>query len=257
MENGKFAEAVAVLDKAVEIPGLTGEQKQSLYFAQVEAIFQQRDLAGMMACLKKGIEAAPEGPKAADMKGIMQRFAPMAEAQETIAKIKPDLDKAEGLERAKLLDQLITAYGKLGMFANAVKGEAPDINGWTKEIIALDADNKAGLKNKYEFSRIVLEGNMLLREKKFEEALSTIDKALALTGISPEQIQEGQMAKGMNYLAQKEYQKCLDCYNKAVEAAPQGPRVGFLKRMVNDVEGQMKKAQEQSKKEEQKPEEKK
>jgi thioredoxin-related protein len=63
MENGKFAEAVAVLDKAVEIPGLTGEQKQSLYFAQVEAIFQQRDLAGMMACLKKGSKPLPKAPK--------------------------------------------------------------------------------------------------------------------------------------------------------------------------------------------------
>jgi thioredoxin-related protein len=257
MENKKFAEAIAILDNAVEIPGLTGEQKQGVYFTEIECYFQQKDLPGLIACLKKGIEAAPEGPKAAQMKGVMQRFAPMAEALETIAKIKPELEKAEGIERAKIFDQLIEAYSKAGMFASTVKGTPPDIAAWTKEILSLDADNKAGLKNKYEFKQLVTEAGKLMMAKKFDEAGANLDKALALAGITPEQTQEGLMSKANIYLMQKDFEKGIESFKKALEAAPESPRAALIKRIIQNVEEQQKKTAEEAKKDQPKPEEKK
>jgi thioredoxin-related protein/Tfp pilus assembly protein PilF len=243
----KFAEAIAVLDKAAEIEGLSGEQKQDVYFTQVECYFQMRDLPGLMACLKKGIDAAPEGPKAPQMKAISQRFAPAAEAVETIAKKRPELEKAEGLDRAKIIDELIEAYAKVGMFAASVKGEAPDIAAWTKEIATLDADNKAGLKNKYEFKQLVTDAGRQMVAKKFDEAEANIEKALALTGIAPEQMQDGLMAKGNLFLMQKDYDKSLETFKKALEAAPESPRAAIIKRITLNVE-QQQKADEDAKK---------
>jgi hypothetical protein len=46
------------------------------------------------------------------------------------------------------LDQLILVFNRLG-------NEISDIAGWRKEIVALDADNKAGLERKYEFPMYV------------------------------------------------------------------------------------------------------
>ena len=58
--------------------------------------------------------------------------------------MKGKLDKCKGLDCAKLLDQIVEGYDKLG-------NESDEVPGWAKEIIALDPDNKAGLKVKYEF----------------------------------------------------------------------------------------------------------
>jgi thioredoxin-related protein len=216
LEGQKVVEAVAVLRKAKEIEGLNDEQKNNI-------------------------------------QGMLHRFEPIAEAMETYVKLQPDLEKAEGLDRAKLLDQLITAYSKLGMFAQGVK-PAPNIGEWSKEIISLDPDNKAGLKNKYVFSQMLGDAGKLARDKKFDEGQEILDKALALTGITPEQVQEGQMAKGTNYLMRREVDKSLECLKKALDAAPQGPRAPILKYLIGNVEKQ-KEAAEKAKKDAEKKDE--
>ena len=57
-----------------------------------------------------------------------------------------------GTRRAKLLDQLIEAYAKL-------ENEHPDIKTWSEEIVTLDAENKAGLKVKYQFRQLLAEAD--------------------------------------------------------------------------------------------------
>ena len=111
--HGKLDEAKAAVEKAVAMTGISGEQKQDAYFAQGECFYMSKDFAGLVACLKKGVEAAPDSAKAANLKGMIARFAKQAEAQEAVAKLKADLEKATGLDRAKLLDRLIDAYARL------------------------------------------------------------------------------------------------------------------------------------------------
>ena len=81
------------------------------------------------------------------------------------------MDGVQGLDRAKLLDQLIEAYGKLG-------NEHPDIKAWSEEIVTLDADNKAGLKIKYQFRQLLAEADVLKENRKFDEAKAVFDKAV-------------------------------------------------------------------------------
>jgi Tfp pilus assembly protein PilF len=49
------------------------------------------------------------------------------------------------------------------------------------------------------------------------------------------------MAKGMNYFAQKDFDKCLDNLKKAVEAAPKTQRAMLIKNMYMNRIEQMKK----------------
>ena len=71
------------------------------------------------------------------------------------------IDSGPRLERAKVLDQLIDGYVKLG-------SEIDELPAWRKEIIGLDPDNKAGLRAKHEFRLLLAECAELRRAGKFE-----------------------------------------------------------------------------------------
>ena len=197
----KFADAVAVLDKALAIEGLTDEQKQDVLFKQGMYQFNLKDFAAALETHEESRRSrSRKRTRPRKSKVGLRMFTMIVEGQASIAKDMEGLEKAEGLDRAKLLDQLIQANTKLQMYG-AAKLTPAEIAKWTAEIVELDADNKAGLKIKYEFTKFLGEASTLAREKKFEEGLAAIDKALALAGITPEQTQEGLMAKGTNYLA--------------------------------------------------------
>jgi thioredoxin-related protein len=252
----KFAEAVATLDKALALEGLPSELKKDVFFKQSMFQFNLKEFAAALKNMKKALEAAPESDQAAELKGRIDTLTTIVEDQTKMVKDLEGLEKSAGIERAKILDTLIEDHKKLLMYG-ASKATPPEINKWTAEIIELDADNAAGLKLKYEFTTLINEASVLAREKKFEEGLAAIDKALALTGITPEQKQDGLIAKGLNYLNQKNFEKSVDAFKQAEEAAPQGPSVGNAKayRAVAEQQ-QKKKAAEQAKKDEPKPEEK-
>jgi tetratricopeptide (TPR) repeat protein len=252
----KFADAVAALEKALALEGIPAEQKQEVLFKQGMFQFSLKEYAAAVETMKKAGEIEADTDLAPQIKGRLNMFTMIVQRQADMAKDMESLEKTEGLDRAKLLDKLIQANNNLQMYG-AAKATPAEVGKWTAEIVELDADNAAGLKNKYEFTKILGEANTMTREKKFEEGLAAIDKALALAGITPEQTQEGLMAKGQNHLLQKDYDKSLENFKKAVEAAPQGPRVGILNYLMKTVEQQQKKAAEAAKTEEPKAEEKK
>ncbi len=251
----KYAEAIETLDKALEISGITGEQKQNIYFIQGQYQNVQKDLAATLACLKKALEAAPESEKAERIKGLIKSIAPSVEAQEFIAKNLDSVEKAEGLDRAQLLDQIIEANSKL-MMVGGSKIPLTEIAKWRKEIVELDADNKAGLKNKYAFATIVQNASMLARSKKFDEAQSTLDKAIALSGISAAQTQEGLTVKGNFYMMEKEFSKAIESLTGALQADPEGRYAPTIKMLMQRAEQEAKKSAETAKKEAVKAEDK-
>ncbi len=252
----KFDEAVAALDKALALDGLSGDQQQEVLFKQGMFQFSLKDFNAALETMKKAADAAAEGDLSQQIKNRIAMFTMVVEGQAKMAKDMEELDKAAGLDRAKLLDKLIQANSKLQMYG-AAKATPAEVAKWTAEIVDLDPDNAAGLKVKYEFSKILAEARTLAREKKFEEGLAALDKALALEGITPEQKQEGLMAKGTNYLLRKDYEKSLDSFQKAQEAAPQGRFARTAKVYMTIVGQQQKKAAALSKKNEPKAEEKK
>ena len=65
-------------------------------------------------------------------KNYLKDLADLMKTYESLAGLRAQLPTAAGLDRAKLLDQLIDAYNKLG-------NQIGEIAGWRKEIVALDS----------------------------------------------------------------------------------------------------------------------
>ncbi len=143
---------------------------------------------------------------------------------DVLAKTK-ELPQAQGLDRAKLLDKLIDDY-------IALDNETADIAAWDKEIVKLDADNKAGLKNKHEFRILMADANALREKQQLPEAKAAIDKALALTGISGEQKQDAYMAKTECCFGQGDFVGVVTALKSGIEAAPDTDQAKQFKEII-------------------------
>ena len=62
------------MEKALALPGVSGEQKQDAYMNEGEICYMQQDLVGVVACLNKAVDAAPDNPQVARLKSMVQRF---------------------------------------------------------------------------------------------------------------------------------------------------------------------------------------
>jgi thioredoxin-related protein len=172
----------------------------------------------------------------------LKRLAFLTKTYQNVTELRQQLPTAAGLDRAKLLDQLIGGYDKLN-------NQIGPIAGWRKEIVALDPDNEAGLKHKYEFRVYLDDARSALGAGRPKVAEATIDKALALPGLNPGQVQNAAIVKSNCYVARKDFQASLDCLRKALKAAPKGQNVDELKELIQKseklLEGQQKKTGEQ------------
>jgi len=146
-----------------------------------------------------------------------------------LVELRTQLPTATGLDRARLLDQLIDDYNKLG-------NEIGVIASWRKEIVALDSDNEAGLKRKYEFRVYLDDAQKALAAGRPAVAEAAINKALALPDIKPQQIQRATIVKSNCCLARKDYQASLDCLRKALDAAPKGQSADTVKALIQRSE---------------------
>ena len=230
---GKFDEAKAVLDKALALSGVSGELRQKGYAAEGECFFHAHHFIDLVACLQKGVEAAPNSSEAKDLKSTIARFRQAAEAQEAADKLEAGLAKSEGTDRAKLLDKLIDAKKKLTPF-DPTAGK--DIAKWTKEIITLDADNKAGLKKKYQFKAALDDAEELIRAGKSDEANTALDKALETAGISGDEVQQVQLHKAQLAFMQQDKEQGIVHLKKALEASPKGEFAPRIQMMLNQLE---------------------
>jgi thioredoxin-related protein len=233
----EFDAAKQAADKALALPGITGEQKQGVYFTLCQCYFSQGDLVKVVETLKKGIEAGPTTEQGDQFKKLLARFEPIAEAQQTVVKLKPELATAKGLDRAKVLDKLIDAENKLMAIG---RGASPqEVEKWSHEVVSLDADNKAGLKKKHEFRLLLTEAGKLFQQQKKSEAQAAIAKALATPDLSGEQKQQAFNLAAMFYLRSEDMKKGLENLKKALEAAPNSERAPQLKEMIEQVEAQV------------------
>jgi protein disulfide-isomerase len=108
----------------------------------------------------------PGGPNS-----YMKHLGELVDTYESIVKMRKELPTAKGIDRAKLLDKLVDAYVKLN-------NETDELAAWDKEIIALDADGKAGLKSKHEFRVLMAEGQRHFVEGDFVNVVACLKKAI-------------------------------------------------------------------------------
>jgi thioredoxin-related protein len=232
VQSGKMAEGLAMLDTALALTGVPGEMRQEGFMAKAEILESQGKFADVMATLKSAKEAAPASQMSKQIDGMIEHFTKIAEAEEAAKKLEAELANAQGLDRARLLDKLITAKEKLPESPQAAEA----VQKWTKEIVELDADNKAGLKPKYQFNLALSSALDLARNGKTDDAGPAIDKALAIAGVGGEELQKGYFFKaqlaGQNHRLDEE----LSCLKNALDAAPKSEIAPMIKQMIGQVE---------------------
>jgi thioredoxin-related protein len=256
-QQKKFEEAKSVLDKVIAYAGASSQQKQVAYVAQAEGCIMSKDFVGFVACAKKAIDESPEDPKVESLKKAIVAYGPLAEKQEKIAQLKAEAEKAEGLDRAKLLAQVVDLQESLApntMMAASIGGAGPvriplmlmgmpgspvdseSIEKWSKEIVALDAENKAGLKPRYAYRAVIAEANTLIKQQRSAEAQKVIDKVFALPNLTDEQKQNALFLKANVYLFSRDIQGAMDFYKKALEATAEGPMAPVIKARIATLE---------------------
>ncbi len=161
----------------------------------------------------EGQVIARTGYKPGGPEGYVKQLSEFLDVYATVVKMKHDLASSKGIARAKLLDKLIDAYVKLN-------NESDELTGWSKEIVKLDAGNKAGLKVKHEFRLYIAECNKLKEKQKFAAAKAALEKALALDGISAEQRQSCYMAEGELCFMQRDFMGIVKSLQRTIEVDP-------------------------------------
>ena len=154
----------------------------------------------------------------------------MAEAQEAADKLEAGLDKTEGIGSRQAARQAGRRQAETRPASIREAGEK--IKKWTKEIIALDADNKAGLKKKYQFKAVLADAAELMQAGKTDEANAALDKALETAGVSGDDIQAAQFLKAQISLMQHNNEEGVKYLKKALEAAPAGQYAPVIKMLL-------------------------
>jgi len=239
LQTGKTAEAKEVLDKALTLKGVPGELRQRAYITKFQILRLDKKFADGVATLKLAKEAAPESPLAKQCDAAILEYRKVAEDQEAVDRLAAGLDKSEGIDRAKLIDKLIDAQQKLLRYDPEAGGK---IKKWTQDIITLDADNKVGLKKKYQCKAVLADAEELLQAGKADEANAALDKALETKGISGEDVQAAQFLKAQICFRQRKNEEGVQYLKKALEAAPTGRNAPIIKMLLARYEQSKKSA---------------
>ncbi len=137
--------------------------------------------------------------------------------------IKAKLDDAQGLERAKLLDELIEATQE------ALHGSMIEE---MKEIVSLDADDAAGLKSKYALKSQMLAVSQAQRAGEFDKAETMYKEIIATFDPQGEQLQDLYFQWGEIKFRQNDKPGIVALLTKALEAAPDSDTAPRLKSMI-------------------------
>ena len=231
-ESGKSAEALDLLDKALALKGVSGDLLQEGYMAKAGILETESKFADLLPVLKAAKEAAPQSEHAGHIGELVEHFTKVADADQLIHKLEPQLAGSKGLDRARLLDKLITATEKLPENPPA----AEKVEKWSKEVIELDADNKAGLKKKYQIQAALNEVMELVGNGKEEEGSAALDKVLKTPGIGGEELQKAYFLKAQISNSQHRTADEASFLKKALDAAPDSEMAPMLKRGIAEME---------------------
>ena len=246
----KLGEAVAVVDKALALPDLTDKQKANALKTKAVILVAKKDYAGVVACLEKVLEIDPENSENVVIKMTLKQYTTILDAQKKVENLQAEADKATGMDRAKLLVQLLEAKeslaGTTSTMINAKEKEKIVL-----EIASLDPENTLGLKTTIDVIKGLAAGQKMLQTRKPEEAKAIYEQVLTSPDLTDAQKQEAHYSLAVCYMMQKEMPKGLELLKTALQDAPSGPRATFLEKVIPAMEKQIneKKAEDGSKKE--------
>ncbi len=141
-------------------------------------------------------------------------------------------DQTGGLERAKLLDQALTMIMEDHLLG--------DRNKLMEEIVKLDPDNKAGLKEKYILQyKVAPIEKALQKTRDFDQALTDIDTLLKNeTELKPEDRQRLYLFKaGICLKGKKDKEAGISNLEQAVKMAPNTKIAKRIPDIINNIRG--------------------
>ncbi len=143
--------------------------------------------------------------------------------------LKAKADAAQGVEKAKLLDAYLAVTEKTGM----ARGGRKKIVG---EIVALDADNAAGLKAKYEVRQKLETAQAAMQKQDIDGALAALDEVIASPSADGAAKQQAYFGKGMILMqAKKDKDGALAAMEAAHKAAPESENAAQIAQTIQQI----------------------
>ena len=143
----------------------------------------------------------------------------------------------EGIEKAKALDVALDAVGI--ELAVAHYGSTID------QIVALDADDAAGLKSKYgqiqnagQIEAEIQEAIALFEGEDYDAGFARLDKVIEDHGLQGEQLQMLTAIKGQAYAQKGEIDKAIESLQEAVAVTPDSEIAPQIKQFIEMLESQ-------------------
>ncbi|MBN2332612.1 MAG: thioredoxin family protein [Deltaproteobacteria bacterium] len=159
----------------------------------------------------------------------LQHLAGFQTAKKAVDDLMTKAEQASGMERARLLDQVLET-----MQANHLPGNHRKI---IDEIISLDTDNQAGLQGKYEIYQKVAPIEEALRQtRNFDQALTDLDTLLAEDGLQAETKQRLYLFKATICLqGKKDPEAGIQNLQLAAQAAPDTPLAAQIPEFITQI----------------------
>jgi thioredoxin-related protein len=228
----KAAEARDVLDKALAMPGVPAEMRQEALVNKGGAFEMEGKWDEVLAALAAAKQAAPQSKHVHDVDDLIEHFTKIAQADQTVRKLEPELADSKGVDRARLLDKMIAAMEKLPETPTNVE----KVEKWSKEVIELDADNQAGLKNKYQVRAAINDVRDKLNKGKVDEGNAALDKILETPGIGGEEKQAAFFLKAQIASSQHRTADEGNLLKQALAAAPDSEVAPRIKQGIAELE---------------------
>jgi thioredoxin-related protein len=199
--------------------------------SELQAKYGIRGYPSIVLADATGKAYAQTGYRPGGAAGYLKHLAELRAAREKRDAALAKAAKAKGIERARLLDQALSA-----MDPELVMGSYGDM---VEEIVKLDVGGKAGLRKKYETRLTVQKIGEALEGGQNDEAIALAEKAIKASGGTGEAAQELLVSKSQALFNKGDKSAAKKTLQEAIKAAPKSEKApqiqGILDRLFKDV----------------------
>jgi len=170
---------------------------------------------------------AKTGYRRGGAKLYVAHLAELRKIREARDKALAKAEKAQGIEKAKLLDAALAPID-----GSLVMGNYDDV---VAQIVKLDPENKAGLRNKYGAMAALVKIEAAVRKKDLDGAIALADKALKTYGNKGVPAQDILFLKSLCFYGKNDKAQAKSLLQAALKAAPDGPKAEQIKIILQRV----------------------